>query len=97
MWREDEGTSKGKPSYKAGETERKQVFLTNNDGERFKCIKTPWTRSCSQKKFVLGANINALIFFNIWYGPNIDNFKSKAYVAVCAHTPAHTCWPPWHC
>lgn len=54
------------------------------------CIKRPWSRSCSQNKSVLSANINSLVFFNTWYAPNIDKFKSDAYIHECACTHSHT-------
>ena len=42
------------------------------------------------------ANINSLQFFNMWYGPNIDMFKSNP-MCMCTHTHTYARTRPQPC
>ena len=98
VWKEDKGTSKGE----------KQSHLTKQPKLRDKCplqilMETgPYAWRChgpgAAHKLGLSANINSLLFFNMWYGPNTDNYKSNPmYTHTHTHTHTHTRWLPQPC
>lgn len=55
----------GKESHLTKQAKLQQVAPYNTDGDRFKYTKIPRTKSCSQNKLGVSANINLLVFFLI--------------------------------